>query len=266
MMASVFRSAYPSTAFPPENLKGAGRPDGYPTADDIAAAYSLLRLFLRVSTEEKIAEPQFPNIADDVWKQVKKTWEDVKRDLGDVPPLPRPGNPAGLSIEDVWRALMAYIDWQVRAAIAIGKAAFNLVKNIIAVGGVLLVDFVKAGLYLVKKALFDIYKNFRDFLVRAGYSMPFTDELTSDLGAGISAATLWHTPAGKSDDDRSGLHPKEELPELERPRQRNRYVPWVPPEFLEENRGPDGVLLEYPRRGLRLTQIARLPTPLSTQS
>jgi hypothetical protein len=33
-----------------------------------------------------------------------------------------------------------------------------------------------------KKALFDIYKYFRFFLVRAAYSIPFIDELTEELG------------------------------------------------------------------------------------
>ncbi|WP_156928310.1 zinc dependent phospholipase C family protein [Bradyrhizobium sp. th.b2] len=240
-LAQVFKVAYPVTAEPPENLKGGGRPDGYPTADDIKQAYSLLRLFLRVSTEESINEPEFPDIVGDVWNAVKKLWDDVEKDLGAAPPFPSPGIPQ--SMEDLWAALKAFLDWAAKTAAAIGKAAFDFIKNAIAAGGVLLVDMIKAGLYLIKKALFDLYKYLRFFLVRTGYAIPFTDELTEDLGGGIPATTLWRT----APEPNIYAFPKEELPDLERKMVSSHYVPWVPPEMLSEMQSPNSVVMEQPQ-------------------
>jgi hypothetical protein len=232
-LVRAFRAAYPQ---PPQNL-----PNGYPTSDDIKEAYSLLRLFLRISTEESITEPQFPNIAADVWNAVKKLWDDVEKKLGSAPPLPSPGFPG--SFEDLWEAIKAFLDWAVKTAIAIGEAAFQFIKDAIAVAGVLLVDLIRAGLYLIKKALFDIYKYFRFFLVRAAYSIPFTDELTEELGGGINAVTLWNTAENRP----LYSYPKEEIAALEETRYPSHYVPWVPPELLAEMRPPNRILVEQPQ-------------------
>lgn len=240
-LAQVFRAAYPATSDPPQNLKTNG---GYPTPDDIKQAYSLLRLYLRVSTEENVTEPQFPNIPADVWNAVKKLWDDVLQDLkklGHAPPVPSPGIPQ--SFEDLWAAMKDFLDWAVNTAIEIGNAAIRLIRDAIAVPGILLLDTIRAGLYLIKKALFDIYKNLRFLLVRMAYNIPFTDELMEDLGGGLEATSLWMTPSEPN------LHsyPKEELVKLEEAKTSSRYAPWVPPELLDGMRKPNHVLLEMPQ-------------------
>ena len=132
------------------------------------------------------------------------------------------------------------MDWAAETAIALGKAAIQFIKDAIAAAGVLLIESIRIGLYLIKKALFDLYKHFRYFLVRAAYAIPFTDELTEELGGGIPATTLWKIPG----EPILYTYPKEELPSLERAREHSRYMPWVPPERLAEMRG--NLLLEQP--------------------
>jgi hypothetical protein len=246
MLAASFRSAYPASEQPPENLKdpavvGSARPDGYPTPDDIAAAYTVLRLFLRFGTEEKINEPEFPDIVADVWKAMKKVLDDLRNDLSAITPPPTISiNPSNnFSFEDLWKSILDWVKWAAETAVKVGRAAFDFVKNAIAVGGTILVDSVKIGLYFVKKALFDIYKAFRHFLVRAGYAMPFTDELVHDLGWGINGKSVWITQEGFG-------FPLEELPELERERLHSHYPPWVHPAFLPEMSPPNSVLHEDP--------------------
>lgn len=236
-LAQVFRAAYPAASDPPQNL---GTNGGYPTRDDIKQAYSLLRLYLRISTEESVTEPQFPNIAADVWNAVKQLWDDVEKNLGKAPPFPSPGIPQ--SFEDLWAAMMDFLDWAVETAIAIGNAAIQFIRDAIAVAGTLLLDMIRAGLYLIKKALFDIYKNLRFFLVRMAYNIPFTDELTEELGGGLAATSLWMTPPEPD----HYAYPKEELAKLEEAEKSSHYIPWVPPELLDEMPKPNP-LLEMPR-------------------
>jgi hypothetical protein len=220
MMAAAFRAAYPQ---PPRNLQ----PDGYPTPDDVASAYSVLRMYLRVATEDKVKEPEFPNVLADVWKAIKKLVDDVQKNLGSLPPPPIPGAGVGpgFSFEDFWKSLQNWAKWVATVAKKIGQAAFDFIRDAINVGGVLLVDSIKAGLYFVKKALFDIYRAFRFILVRAAYAIPFTDELLENLGGGFSGESLWTTPV----EPLTFTYPLEELAELERPRDHSRYPPWVFP-------------------------------------
>lgn len=229
-MASTIRQTYTAESRPPRNLQGPGRSDGYPTPDDILSAYSLFRLFLRVSTENRIVEPVFPDIAKDVWEKMKETWKKLIDDLGGLPyPLPLPGvDPRNVSFKAVWASIMEWAKRAVEFAEKLGKAAIHFIRNALKTVGVAVVDIVKAGLYVFKKALFDMYMGFRHVLVRAGYAVPFINELWSDLGGGVPATQLWTTPS-----DDMGF-PFEELPSVQRTVLGSRYVPWVYPGRLEE--------------------------------
>jgi hypothetical protein len=244
MLSEAFRSVYPPTEQPPENLKNpaAGRPDGYPNPEDVASAYSVFRLFLRMATEEKIQEPEFPDVVADVWNAMKKVLDDLRNNLGSLLPFPAIGVSPGanFSFEALWKAIVDWVKWVADTAVKIGKAAFQFMKDALAVGGTLLVDSVKIGLYFVKKALFDIYKAFRHYLVRTAYAIPFTDELDDDLGGGIRGISLWTTPEERMD------FPLEELAELERLKFPSSYPPWVHPSLLNEMRPPNRRLFEDP--------------------
>lgn len=245
-MAATIRQVYDAQSRPPENLRGQDRADGYPTPDDILSSYSLFRLFLRVATENKISEPEFPDLAKDVWEALQKTWKDLLDDLGDLPnPLPVPGvDPTHVSFRAVWASIMDWARRAVEFAEKLGKAAIHFIRNNIHVAGVAVRDIVRAGLYLFRKALFDIYMSFRHVLVRAGYAIPFTSELFSDLGGGVSAIRLWTTPSSKDELP----FPFEELPGLQREELRSHYVPWVYPNQLGAM-GPTNLIERQPTRG-----------------
>lgn len=239
-MANVFRKTYPKPTRPPQNLSG----DGYPSPDDILQAYSFLRLFLRVSTEENFKEPEFPDIIGDVWEKIQDLSNNVIANLGKIPPMPIPGVSigGGFSFDDVWSAIKEYTEWAIKAAIALGEAAFQFIKDAIAIGGVLLLDSIRAALYLINKALFDIYKHFRFVLVRFGYAIPFTDELTNEIAGGVRGESLWQIP------NRDGLDPFpiEEIADLEERKLGSTYVPWVFPTYLDQMREPNRALYERP--------------------
>lgn len=242
-MAATFKFAYPPSSLPPDNLAGRGH-DGYPEPDDIMQAYSLLRLFLRFATEESVKEPEFPDILADVWNKVQDLVDHVIQNLGNVPPLPSPGISlgGGFSLDDIWNAIKDYTKWAIDAAIALGKAAFDFIRDAIAVGGALLLDCIRAGLYLIRKALFDLYKHFRFVLVRFGYAVPFTDEIYDEVAGGVQGSSLWTTP----NSDGLAPFPVEELPTLERKKVSSSYAPWVFPTYLTEMREPHRALYERP--------------------
>ena len=239
-MAATFKAAYPPSSVPPKNLDG----DGYPQPDDILQAYSLLRLFLRFATEESVKEPEFPDILADVWKKVQDLIDHVIANLGQIPPLPSPGIALanGFSLDEIWNAIKDFTKWAINAAIALGKAAFDFIRDAIAVGGVLLLDSIRAGLYIIRKALFDLYKHFRFVLVRFGYAVPFTDEISDEVAGGVQGSSLWRTP----NSDGLAPFPAEELPSLEREKLSSSYAPWVFPTHLPEMQEPHRALYERP--------------------
>ena len=242
MLVTAFRAVYPAAARPPENLKGLGRPDGYPTAPDIVAAYSLLRLLLKIATEDTLQEPQLPNVAADVWAAFMKTIDDLKQNLPQTIPLPIPAVNIsdGPSLQKFWKAFCDWLRQQLEFAKQSGQAAIQFVRDSLAVGGVLLVDLVRIGLYGVKSQLFTVYKYLREYLVRAGYAVPFTDELEIDLGGGIGGKSLWTTPGGND----YGF-PIEEQASLERGNAG--YAPWIPAHLSWEITAPFQVVCEEPK-------------------
>jgi hypothetical protein len=230
VLAGVFQKAYPfPSAQPPDNLTGR-----YPTADDIASAYTIMRLFLRFSTEEQFQEPELPNVVQDVWRDVNKILDNLRAHLGTLtlpPPIPA-GDPTQLNFEIVWKAIQEWVKWQAETAMKIAETMLDFVNNAIHAAGTFVLDSIKLGLYFIKKALFDIYKAFRHYLVRAAYAIPFSDELSADLVGGISALSAWTVPERAVDG-----FPVEEIPEIERqyfPSKYPVYPPWVPPNLLPE--------------------------------
>lgn len=168
------------------------RPDGFPTPTDVGAAYGVFRLIMKIATEEKIAEPQPPNITSDVSAAVTKIFTDVASDLAGIPPPPSIPSGGSFSLDALWQSIKDWAQWVGDVAEAIGKAAFDFVKDTIAAAGTVVSDVIKYALYLINKALFALYRSFRDVLMMQAYAVPFTDQLTATFGP-LSMQTLWRS-------------------------------------------------------------------------
>jgi hypothetical protein len=246
MMAKTFKDTYPGPWQPPENLLkpnigGLGRSDGYPTPDDIGAAYVVLRMFLRSATEEKVKEPEFPDISEDVWNAIKKMLDNIGHDLSSITPPPHIGGGGSLSLSSLWDAIKRWVEWACDTASKLAEAALDLLKGVLDTAGALLIDMVKALLYLVKKGLFELYKAIRFFLVRTAYAIPFTDELNDTIAGQVSATSLWTVPSRPT-----GAYPFEEVPDPERTTFASSYAPWVSPEMMPQVQALSPNLLEMP--------------------
>jgi len=222
------------------------RPDGYPTADDIAAAYGVFRLVLRMGTEEKIKEPQPPDILNDISSAVDQLAQDLHDNLSNFPPPPNINTSGGFSWASLWHALKNIAEWLGETLDAIGKTVFDFIKDAINVAGTVVSDLIKYALYLLNKALFAIYNTFRDVLVYAAYAIPYTEGLAVDMGGGHSSDTLWRSPGNFAKD-----YPVEEIPE-ERVKFFSDYAPFVPPveQAASHSSTTGGVFLEHPHLAL----------------
>jgi hypothetical protein len=204
--------------FMPRNLAQpfllGGRPttrrDGFPVAADIAAAYGAFRLLMRITTEERIKDPQPPNIAADISAAIAKIAADIAADLAATPPPPPMPNGGAFSVSAILAAVEQAADWAAKVAAATIKAAFDLIADTIAASGTVVADTIKYALWLVSKALYALYRSFRDVLTLRAYASPFTDQLTTSFGA-LAAGTLWRSPGNPPMG--SGSFPREETVE-----------------------------------------------------
>jgi Zinc dependent phospholipase C len=207
---------------------GVRRPDGYPTADDVAAAYGVFRLVLRLATEETIQPPKPPDIVSDISAAVQTLANDIAANIAAIPPFPTPSTSGGFSLSALLVALQKTAEWAARAAEAIGKAVVDLVKDTIDVAGTGVSDTIKYALYLLNSALFSLYRSLRDVLVLQAYSMPYTEQLAIQMG-GLSTSTLWRS----SGNPPGGTYPPEEI-DAERKKLFSTYSPAVPPSAAAE--------------------------------
>lgn len=244
LMASTLKEVYDEphgNPGHPENL-APGRPGGYPTADDVAAAYGAFRLVLKLATEEKIQEPQMPDLIGDVSAALQQLVNDIANDLGSIPPFPVPSTDGSFSWDSLWDAIKNIAQWFADAAEAVGKAIFDFIKDTINVAGTAVGDSIKLALYLLNKFLFSLYRNFRDVLVFAAYSIPFTEELAMPIGGPLNTVSLWRSMG----DPAFGLYPAEQI-DAERHFVGSSYAPFVPPRMLTPNveQPPVGLAAPY---------------------
>ena len=217
------------------------RPDGHPTSDDVAAAYGVFRLVLRIATEEKISEPRPPDILGDISAAVDKLAKDLQDNLSNFPPPPNINTSGSFSWDSLWDAIKDIAEWIGETLAAVGKTVFDFITDAINVAGTAVSDVIKYALYLLNKALFAVYNAFRDVLVYAGYAIPYTDRLSVDMGGGHSSETLWRS-AGNS----NSFYPMEEIAE-ERVKIFSHYAPFVPPKEQVASQNPaGGVFVERP--------------------
>ena len=168
---------------------GVKRADGFPTAEDVAAAYGVFRLAMRVGTEEKIAPPQPPNIAGDVTAAVQQVLNQVTSDLAGIPaPQPMPSG-ASFSPDAILAALIAAAEWAGAVAEAVTKAVTDFLNGVVTTTNTVVSNSIKYVLYLLNSALFALYRTFRDVLVLQAYSPPYTEQLTQMFGV-LSASNV----------------------------------------------------------------------------
>jgi hypothetical protein len=199
LMERTIRNTYdgyhPTNLTTPYLLQGVptSRKDGFPTADDIAAAYGGFRLLLRVTTEEGVQEPDPPNITTDISAAIAKIAADVTADLAGIPAPPAIPGGASFSPAAILAALEMAFEWAAQVAAAVMKAAFDAIADALALGGLIGADIIKYGLWLIAKALYAVYRSFRDILTLRAYAIPFTDQLETSLG-GLALTSLWQSP------------------------------------------------------------------------
>ena len=163
----------------------------YPTPDDVAGAYGAYRLVLSLATEDKVDAPVPPNIVDDLSSILSQMWTNITKDLSAVPPPPSLGGGGGISLESVWDALKAALQWFGQVADAALNALGDLIAGLIEAGTAAGADTIKAGLYLINSILYSIYHSLRMTLVMSAYSAPFTEDLTATWGP-LDLQTLWN--------------------------------------------------------------------------
>ena len=204
LMVDCLHATYTESARPMNLAKGilpggASRVDGFPIADDVAGAYTVFRLVLSVATEDKIEEPQPPDIVGDVSKAVQDMLDKVKQDLGNIPAPPA----ISMSGDFSWDAFVDAVEktaaYVAEVAGAVAAAVVDTVAGIIKAAAVGAIDAVKYLLYLLNKALFALYRAARDVLVLHAYATPLTMDIIGTVGP-LDMTTLWKTlgepPAG----------------------------------------------------------------------
>jgi hypothetical protein len=162
-----------------------------PTADDIAGAYGAYRLILSLATEDDVDKPALPDLAGDVGKIFNQMVNNIKNDIGSVPPPPAPASGQGFSLEALWDATKEYVHWLGQVADATLKVVGDFIAGVLEIGGAVAADTIKAGLYLVNSALYSIYHSVRTTLVMSAYSVPFTEDLMGQWGP-VDLQTLWN--------------------------------------------------------------------------
>ena len=228
LMVKTLRDVYSNTTHP-ENL-APGRPDGFPTTEDVAAAYGAFRLLMRIATEEEINDPPAPNIIGDISAAVQQLLDDLQNNLSSFPPVPVPSTDGSFSWDALWDATKDFAEWLGESAAAVIKTVFDFIRDEINVAGTVLTEPIKYALWLLQKFLFSLYRQLRDVLVMAAYAVPFTNQLAINMGGPFNTISLWRSMVDLKPDK----YPVEEIDE-ERAVLFSNYAPFVPPRFLTSN-------------------------------
>lgn len=245
LMSDTIREVYDNVLSHrvPENLKnGSSRPDGYPRAADVGAAYGMFRLVLRMSTQENIQEPQPPDVIGDISAAVDQLINDLQDNFNSFPPFPSISTGGSFSWDSLWDAIKKIAEWVGDTMESVGNTIFDFIRDLINVAGTALSAPIKYALYLLNKFLFSIYSSFRDVLVYAAYAIPYTNKLSVDMGGGNISTSLWQSAGNQLNNQ----YPVEEIPE-ERVKIFSNYAPFVPPNQQSVSQKGNGLLfLEHP--------------------
>ncbi len=208
-IADAIVQTYPPNQVHPDNLASSTLvptpdPEGYPSPEDIAAAYSAYRLVLSLATEDDMDQPQLPDVPGDLWKIIKQTWDNIVKDLSIPPPPPLPGS-QGISLQGILDAVGNYVKWLGQVFDGVMKALGDLLLGLFEFGvAVTITEPLKILFYLLNSLLYSIYHSIRMTLVMSAYSVPFTEDLNGMWGS-IDLRTLWNV----TDDAELGKYPVE---------------------------------------------------------
>ena len=230
-ISKAIREAYATTTTPVRLMSNfviggaaAGRTDGFPTPGDIAGAYGIFRVMMRIATEEKIKEPQAPNIITDISADVAAMLAAITADLAGATPPPASPMGGAFSLSALVAALVNAVVAAAQMAAAVFSAIRDFLAGLVGIGATIVSDSIKYALYLVNKALFALYRAFRDVLVLQAYATPYTDEIGGMIGS-LDVQTLWRSLGNAAAPP--VVYPHEEI-EAERVNFLSGYSPAVP--------------------------------------
>jgi hypothetical protein len=224
LVAGTIRDVYDDAH--PMNL-APSRPDGYPSPEDVGAAYGVFRLLLKIGTEDRIKEPQMPEIEADISAAVQDLEDKLKDDLAAFPPFPSPSSNGSVSFANICQALQDTLDWINDVFEAALTTIADFVMETLSLALTAAVDATKYALYLLNKALYSLYRTLRFALVQVGYATPYTEELAVAINSTFNTQELWRSKG----DPTPGLYPSEEL-DQQRSYVFSLYHPFVPPRVM----------------------------------
>lgn len=212
------------TKRPPKNLqiRDSSRADGFPTPDDIGAAYGTFRLLLKIATEEKSMEIKMPKI--DITPDIQNLMDDLQAVIDSVGTLPDSviNTSDSFNWSNAWESIKSLANRIGKIVEAVGEKVFELIRQAITDGVTVMTDTIKILLFYLNNSLFTLYNTFRDVLVYNGYALPHTKNLDLKTGFGLNTKDLWQSKGNLK------YYPIEEMAE-ERKLLDSNYTPFIPP-------------------------------------
>lgn len=223
LVAKTIREVYDLNERHPQNL-APGRPNGYPSAEDVGAAYGVFRLLLKVATEDKVKEPVMPDITADISAIIQQLDDQIHAALASVPPFQLGSFSGGVSLSNICQALRDTVDWINEVMMATLTVLSDFFIAVVSLAATIAIDALKYALYLLNKLLYTVYKTLRFALVQVGYATPYTEDLAVAINGSFSTEELWRSRGDPSPPQ----YPSEERDE-QRAYTANHYHPFVPP-------------------------------------
>jgi Zinc dependent phospholipase C len=221
LMVRALHDTYDTDSLRPHRLGG----DGFPTADDIAGAYGVLRLYFKVSTEDKIEVPKFPDISTDISEALKKFLNDLENNLKRLRPPSLPSFDGSFSWDALWDAIVDAVEYAANFLDDLAKTVFDAIRDLIRTGVTVINDAIKVFLYLLNSGLYSVYRQLRLVLVLNAYTAPLAEELEINFGGPpFNTSFLWQSVGNLP----PGQYPVEQIL-AEEDRTRSTYRPFQPP-------------------------------------
>ncbi len=208
LMVDALHATYDSDPLLPNNLRG-----NFPAPDDIAGAYGLLRIYLKVATEDDIKEPQFPNIASDISQALQRFLNDLLNNLQNLLRPPSiPSLDGSFSWDALWDAIVNAVEYVANFLLALAQTIFTAIKDLIRAGVTAVNDVIRMLFYFLNVGLFSLYRHLRLTLVLNACTVPMTEDLDVSFGGPpFETSRLWQSVGNLP----PGQYPVEQIPSEE---------------------------------------------------